>query len=371
MAGAGLRGRDLRRDADAALVFGARAAVRAFSLFVESIRIGHLRCVRSAELQLAPGLVWVSGSNGAGKTTLLEAIYLLDRGRTFRGRRSGPLTTRGETGTAVLGRVRQGERVKQYRWTSKSARSGMDGPAFSRFVGASSFNIVDGDPALRRRFFDWSLFHVEPEARSAWALLQRLQRQRNAWLSSGGRGKPVWDAPYAEQLAAVWAKRRAFTARVDSAFRTLTADLSPVGELSIDWRWTGQAQDLHALLDSQRSGDIERGHTFLSAARGDVVFRSASQVWSGSRGENKLAGILLQLAVQQVVTEASGQRQLVLLDDPYAELSAKYAAPVIEAWGCAADQVMVTSLEDPPADLIASRRPVLFHVEQGTFTCAP
>ena len=336
-------------------------------MFVDWLRIAHLRCIRSADLRLGPGLVWVAGANGAGKTTLLEAVYLLDRGRTFRGRRSGPVTTRGEAATALAGGVRDSERIRQYRWISKAGSRDALGSPFSRFVGASSFSIVDGDPALRRRFLDWSLFHVEPDARGLWTKLRRLQRQRNAWLASGGRGRAVWDAPYAEALAGVWARRTAFVTRIDSAFRALTADLLPVGALSVGWRWTGQDRDLAALLETQRAGDVVRGHTFLSPSRGDFVFRSNGTPWSGSRGENKLAGMLLQLAVQGVVTEATGVRQVVLLDDPYAEVSRAYVAPVIQAWAGAAEQVIVTSLERPPDDLVAALDPMMFHVEQGDF----
>jgi DNA replication and repair protein RecF len=337
-------------------------------LVVDWLRIVHLRCIRSADLRLAPGLVWVSGANGAGKTTLLEAVYLLDRGRTFRGRRSGPVTTRGEAATAVAGAIRDGERIRQYRWSSKTGKSDGPGPACSRFVGSSSFSIVDGDPALRRRFLDWSLFHVEPEARVQWARLQRLQRQRNAWLAAGGNGRAVWDAPYVEALAGVWARRTAFAARVDAAFRALTTDLLPVGELSIGWRWTGQDRDLPTLLETQRPGDIERGHTFLSPSRGDLVFRKNGTPWSGSRGENKLAGMLLQLAIQGIVTESAGLRQVVLLDDPHAEVSAGYVIPVIQAWVRAAQQVIVTSLERASPELATAFDPVMFHVEQGEFS---
>jgi len=144
-------------------------------LFVDWLRIAHLRCIRSADLRLGPGFVWVAGANGAGKTTLLEAVYLLDRGRTFRGRRSGPVTTRGEAATAVAGGVGERERIRQYRWSSKAgSRDGLGSP-FSRFVGASSFSIVDGDPALRHdlsRMRETLLFtalheagHPEAEAR--------------------------------------------------------------------------------------------------------------------------------------------------------------------------------------------------------------
>ncbi len=159
--------------------------------------------------------------------------------------------------------------------------------------------------------------------------------------------------------------RVAFLERVSAAFVSLTRDMAPMGELSVRWQWTGREKPLHDVLQAQLSGDIERGYTFLSAARGDVVFLRESRVWSGSRGENKVAGMLLQLAVQQVLQSATSEPQVVLLDDPLAEVSARYIAPILRAWIQSAEQVIVTSLEplrNPDAAFVDV---AMFHVEQG------
>ncbi|MFZ0790142.1 MAG: AAA family ATPase, partial [Chromatiaceae bacterium] len=68
-----------------------------------SLSVCNLRNIRSCNLVFEPGLTIVSGANGAGKTTLLEAIYLLGRGRSFRGRRAGEITTEGERESLVEG----------------------------------------------------------------------------------------------------------------------------------------------------------------------------------------------------------------------------------------------------------------------------
>src|SRR5262249_13972525 len=46
-----------------------------------SLRIDNLVLIRSAELELAPGLTVITGETGAGKTILAEAIGLLLGGR--------------------------------------------------------------------------------------------------------------------------------------------------------------------------------------------------------------------------------------------------------------------------------------------------
>lgn len=335
---------------------------------LESLRVRNLRCIRSADLRLAPGLIWVSGSNGAGKTTLLEAIYVLDRLRTFRGRRSGPLTTRGEQATAIGGSFLIGGRCLQRRWTSSGKGDAALPIPMTRFVGAASFNIVEGDPALRRRLLDWSLFHVEPGARALWAKLQRVHRQRNAWLRAGGAGKPIWDGPYATALDAVWHKRSAFLARVNREFREVTGALLPRGEVLLSLHWTGQSKDLHKTLAEQLPGDKERGYTFLSASRGDISFSTSSGPWTGSRGENKLVGLLLQLAFQNVISAETGAEQIALLDDPYAEVSSGHVNAVLWAWSRACEQLVVTSLEEHSPPTALAQTSMLFHVKQGVLS---
>lgn len=310
--------------------------------------------------------MWVRGPNGAGKTTLLEALYLMDRGRTFRGRRGGPLTTRGERGTAIAGKVvLDRDRWQSLSWMSSGHGARPGGPQLTRFVGVSSFSIVEGDPELRRQFFDWSLFHVEHDVRELWAKLGRLQRQRNAWLRSGARGVPVWDEPYANHLEELWSRRSRFLDRLDTTFRTLTAELVPTGPLGLRWDWTGRGESLTALLRAQLPSDSMRGFTFLSPSRGDVSFLRNGAPWRGSRGENKLAGIVLQMAAQEVMVSATGNRPVVLLDDPYSEVSSRLIPPLLEAWSRAADQVVITSLDDVASLDFAGSPAATFHVEQG------
>jgi DNA replication and repair protein RecF len=67
------------------------------------LKARNLRSIRRLDLALDAGLTVVTGANGAGKTTLIEALYLVARGRSFRGRRWGELTSVGEGSTASGG----------------------------------------------------------------------------------------------------------------------------------------------------------------------------------------------------------------------------------------------------------------------------
>jgi DNA replication and repair protein RecF len=311
---------------------------------------------------LAHGLVWVSGGNGAGKTTTLEAIYLLDRGRTFRGRRAGPLTTRGEASTILNGVARAGDRRWPLQWTDAGGERDHSRPLLSRFVGAETFSLVESEPGLRRRFVDWAMFHVEPGAREQHRATHRLVEQRNAWLRGGAGGIPVWDGPYAAHLAKLSASRCEFVAALNQYFARLVGQYLPNVGLQLAWRGPGDEGELRAALAAQHAGDLQRGYTLLSPGRGDLLFQQGDRRWYGSRGENKLVGTLLQLAAQQLGAERTGFRSVAMLDDPYAEVAEDRLEPIIRAWLDAADQVLVASLRPPTGGLAPA---ALFHVEQG------
>ena len=51
---------------------------------LKTLKINNLRNIKSANIELDPGLNFLVGDNGAGKTSVLEAIVVLAKGRSFR-----------------------------------------------------------------------------------------------------------------------------------------------------------------------------------------------------------------------------------------------------------------------------------------------
>jgi len=332
-----------------------------FLSWMELLHIRNLRCIQQAELALSQGLIWFFGGNGAGKTTLLEAAYVLDRGRSFRGRRAGPLRTHGADKTQLSAVLIEGESRWALRWVDGQRSDGPRPRGAVRFVGASTFGLLEGGPSLRRRFIDWSMFHVEPGAGLALGNAGRLAQQRNAWLRSGARGYRVWDGGYAEAYAVLAEHRCRFVGAVNTIFVQLTASLFPGGPLSLEWEGSLSASEAMSALSRQWAADRSRGFTQLSPWRGDLVIIRGDRRWGGSRGENKLAAMLLQLAVHRVAAETCPSA-VVLVDDPYGEVSPALVLPVLREWVSQADQVLVAALSEPPAGLNADK---VFHVEHG------
>jgi DNA replication and repair protein RecF len=339
---------------------------------LDRVHIQRFRNLHAVDLEFPEALSWIVGPNAAGKTALLEAIYCLGRGRSFRGRRFGSLIEQGFSAAQVQGWMSDAAGSTRLDWSSNTderaqqPRSEIALPV--RLICEWTHALVDGEPSLRRRFVDWNLALWD---RSAVALLSRYRRlaaQRNAWLRSGAAGPPVWDGAYAEALAAVFDRRARFFAALVAAFHRVRAEADWLTE--IEPRWEGLDTDSSALLtrlEQMRAADRERGFTYLGASRADFSFRHQGAPWLASRGQAKVAGIMLQLAAEAVVSAADERAAVWLVDDLDAELSPEWSARLLVLLKRQPGQILVTALTGKTmVDTMRTAEDAMFHVEHGS-----
>lgn len=346
---------------------------------LDRLRVRQFRNIRQADLTLAPGVNWLVGANAAGKTAVVEAVYCLSRGRSFRGKRHGPLALRGTEGARVEGWFSADDGARSaVEWTLRLGSGIERVPPLGecshpvRLICDATHALVEGEPSLRRRFLDWNVSLSMPGAIDVLGRFRRISAQRNAWLRAGGRGRPVWDQPYASALSQVFALRRRFLARLDERFQTVAQVWGSLAGLKVDWDGPdADAIGLATRLDEMRQGDRERGFTYLGASRSDFVFRYEGVRWAGSRGQGKVVGVLLQIAAEDVVSRERGARAIWLVDDLDAELTSEWSGRLLTLLREHSDQMLVTALPGKMAP--AKDEPVadtMFHVEHGAVRTA-
>lgn len=346
---------------------------------LQELRVHDLRCIASAELEFAPRLNVVSGPNGSGKSSLLEAVHLLGRGRSFRTRNTERLIRRGESRLQVFGRT--ADTISHDLGVGCDRESGVEARIDRRaadslaelssllplqLIDPGIHRLVEEGPVQRRRWVDWGVFHVEPGFIRNWADYTRALRQRNAALKQAAPTEP-WDAELARLGEGLAQSRQALLEALRPEWQAICGRV--LAGLRLEWSFhRGWSQD-HSLAESltlHLLRDRERGSTGVGAHRFDVALkvdgRLAREVLS--RGQQKLLGASMTLAMARLAVQASSARlPILLLDDPAAELDREKTRLLIEEISALDCQLIVTSLDPERPEFGPPER--AFHVEQG------
>lgn len=344
---------------------------------LRSLAVTGLRCFESVTLDPAPGLNLVTGNNASGKTSLLEAIFLLGRGRSFRAAQREAVIREGAEQLRVVARLTDGRTLGveagRGSWTARIAGEPLG--QLAELAGLLPVQLMDPEvhrlvqegPGERRRYLDWATFHVKPAFLETWRDYQRALRQRNAALKSR--------AP--DRSLVAWEHALADSARLLDDFRaeTVAALQRPVGdtamrllgvELRLEYR-SGQPAglDLAEALAAHRDRDRKAGMTQIGPHRADLALildEHKARGWV-SRGQQKLVAASMVLGQARLLAPFWGERGVLLVDDPAAELDAERCERLLAEVGGLPFQVFMTALD--PHDLPGLPVGRRFHVEQG------
>ncbi len=366
------------------------------------LRLQNLRCLSTAELVLHPHLNLVFGANGTGKTTLLEAVYLLGRGRSFRTRHTEQLIQQGADRLWIAGRlasssggdvgsddIGSGEagrsrdpllpphRVDLQCQRDQALLARIDAQPIRSLAELSQVlpvqvidpgihRLIEEGPGRRRRWLDWAVFHVEPGFVVQWQGYMRALRQRNAALRGAGNDDPVpWEVELARLGEALsFSRARVLDALQPYLSQALIALDAPPATLAFHRGWSAEVP-LAVQLSRQRERDRQRGHTGSGPHRCDVVIQIAGRPARDviSRGQQKILGAALTVALAHCLASIAGRAPTLLLDDPAAELDAEHTSRLLHAATGVGGQCIVTVLR--PESLLAAAPDRVFHVEHG------
>ncbi len=345
-----------------------------------ALEVEGLRCLKSSRLELHTHVNLITGANGAGKTSLLESLYLLGRGRSFRTRHTERLIAHGADRLIVFGRTDDPsfptigfgydrEKGVHARIGGRDVRSLAELPeAFSvQVVDPGIHRLVEEGPAYRRRWLDWGVFHVEPGFVNTWSEYARSLKQRNAALKRRTDPSP-WEPDLVRHGTALSLARARTMARLEPFWQqTLKALLGEPVSLSYYQGWS-QERSLAETFSQQRPQDLDRGSTGQGAHRFDVRLMKEGRIAREvlSRGQQKVLGAALALAMARLVGSEGRRPPTLLLDDPAAELDRAHTDALVSEIRSMKGQLVVTALHPEEARFGDADR--AFHVEQGRVT---
>lgn len=241
-------------------------------------------------------------------------------------------------------------------------------------IDTDSFDLLVGEPANRRRFLDWGVFHVEHTGREHRQRFQRALAQRNHLLRRDNISPAefeVWTRDLALHGEAVSSLRQRFLASLQSEFDVLAAELVPeVGTVKLAYRCGWDAsQSYEDALHKSLSSDREQRFTQSGPQRADIRvsvggYPAAETL---SRGQQKLVVCALKLAQGRLLAQRQGE-VLYLIDDLPSELDQMRCERVCRALSAMRAQTLITCVDIHAItrDWLGERTQVaVFHVEHG------
>jgi len=282
--------------------------------------------------------VLVSGSNGAGKTNLLEALHVGTQGFSPRSRSDAQLVRF----DAPAGRVRLQGVNGETRFEAEvslgpreARQARLNGATLSSaeqlrhelrtlVFTPDRLAVVKGAPAVRRAYLDRAIGRSFPARAALPVEYAAAVGQRNAALRRLAAGSSSPDAlpPWTETVVSLGEKlvaaREEAIALLAPAFSRCADSL---GVMGATLSYEGEPVTV-AEYEQRLSRDLERGLTSAGPHLHEVRLEANGRDLRsyGSQGEQRIAVLALVLAEAEALTERSGVRPLVLLDDVLSEL---------------------------------------------------
>ena len=163
---------------------------------LQRLHLKNFRLFKERTLTLSDGINLILGENGSGKTTVLESLNVLLTGNSFRAKETKECIhsekefyTVSAKGTIKAKKLTLSiENSHNKRLFSKRTLDGLpvkkEELYFLQVVLAKNLKMIDGEPDIRREFFNDLMFHVKPDVKQLHNAYQKVLKQRNRSLKN-------------------------------------------------------------------------------------------------------------------------------------------------------------------------------------------
>lgn len=326
---------------------------------ISSLYAVNFRNYTQCQLKLASMINVFYGKNAQGKTNILEAIFYGAFGLSHRTSTEEDLLKLGTDAMAVgiefasfsgthevkLKKYRQQQKWKKEIWLdgAKVRPKEHYGALNTVMFSPEDLQLVKGEPALRRRFFDMQISQTDPIYYDLLVKYNRVLLQRNRLLKElrdeGGRQEILqpWNQEFIKLATAITKKRLQALSKLEAIASEIYASItSNQEELKVRYElkanngellYPASAEELtesfyaKALAERERI-DILRGNTGIGPHRDDLqlLLNGLSLRSFGSQGQQRSGALALKLSQLEYVRREIGEFPILLLDDVMSEL---------------------------------------------------
>lgn len=326
---------------------------------VKGIYAVNFRNYSSCQLEIPSMINVFYGQNAQGKTNILEAIFYSSFGMSHRTSSEEDLLKLGakEMSVGVSYESCSGPhqiKIKKYqqqeRWKKEILLDSVKvrpkehyGSLNTVMFSPDDLQLVKGEPALRRRFFDMQIAQTDPLYYDMLVKYNRVLLQRNRLLKdireNGGREALLlpWNEEFINLAAGITKKRLEALSKLQIIAGEIYGSITSNKE-QLEVRYELKANNgtviypdtheqvnenfyRHHLAERQRV-DILRGNTGIGPHRDDLLLllNGMSLKSFGSQGQQRSGALALKLSQLEYVRREIGEFPILLLDDVMSEL---------------------------------------------------
>ncbi len=351
------------------------------------LKISNFRNLISAQFQpIIQGINFIVGHNGSGKTSMLEAIYYLSLGRSFRSSITDRIINSSAQKLSIfaniaseqavcdaIGLERQADGGLKIRINGRDAFSITDSASLLpvQLMDSNGHHLLDGGPAIRRKFLDWGVFYKNPDFLRGWRQFERLLRQRNAALRGQRPRKEVsaWTSELVLHAISIDEMRKNYVAQFIPCLQATITELLDIAHLKISYLsgWD-QSQHYAHVLEQSIAKDFQFGYTQYGPQKADlkILINGVPAKDILSRGQQKLFVCAMIIARGTLLWNGTKRRPVYLVDDLPSELDVTSRSKLLALLSKQEAQIFVTSVDrDSLGSSVANDFIKVFHVEHG------
>jgi len=309
-------------------------------MVVKRINLKNFRCHKDITIELNPNVTIITGKNGSGKTSILEAIYIVCRGKSFKGSLKDSINTKSdwwniktyiddeETKSSI--KKEKENFIKQFTINEtkfKSLPNKYKKPIV--LFEPEDMRIINGSPTRRRDYIDNLISQYDLKYGLYLNKYNKLLKQRNYLLKKPNTKRDdffAWNLSLSEYGSYIVKQRVKLIKQLNENIKPIYKRLSDNhDEVSFQYSESeseNTQQKLFNKLEKNITKDKIIGSTSIGPHRHDVFFyiNNKEAKATASRGENRTTILALKFFEIELVEKNTGKKPIILLDDVYSEL---------------------------------------------------
>ena len=320
-------------------------------LVIEKVSFINFKNYSDAQFHLGEKFNLIHGWNGTGKTNLLDGIYYLCVGKSYFTPHDQKVVKYNESFFRIEGEVRKGETnhkviVKVKPGISKELS--LDNQVMDRisshlgfmpvvFSAPRDIDLIYGASISRRRYFDHLLCQIDQSYLQALVTYNHLLQMRNAALKAEYKDLRRMINTYDDQMAPlatlIFEKRKWLASVIEPMLQYTYAVLSEKREevsLTYDSKLKDYSYDLLADMYWDADKNTMRSNAGIHKDDYNLRIKNMPAKEYGSQGQIKSLIFALHLSKYQVLSEQSGFKPVLILDDIFDKLDERRLIRLME-----------------------------------------